>query len=177
MSQGADQNHRMHRADFVTGLVLLGFSSAVVYLSITMPRLEHRGINPLSAPGVVPGLLGVILALCSISLLVRAAANRGYRLRLTSQSITEFIRSPAVKRILVTLAVCLVYAWGLVGRVHYALATFLFVLAFVLVFDLSFSRDEKRSRKRIVTVAIVVAALVAGIVSAVFQYLFLVSLP
>lgn len=172
-----DTNGGMHRADFVTGLVLLAFSSAAVYFSVTMPRLEHRGINPLSAPGVVPGLLGVVIGIFSLILLVRAIANRGYRLWLTPRSLLGFVRSPQVRRIATTVAVCLLYAWGLVGRIHYTVATFLFVALFILVFDLAFSQDEKRTPGRIAAAAVVEAVLVAGIVSAVFQYLFLVSLP
>lgn len=177
MSDKADQNSGMHRADFVTGLVLLGFSLAVVYLSATMPRLEHRGINPLSAPGVVPGLLGLVIGLCSLGLLARAVFNRGYRLGLDSRSLVAFATSPQVRRIVATIAICLLYAWGLVGRIPYTAATFVFVLLFILLFDFGFSQEEHQTRARVVTIAIVEAALVAGIVSSVFQYLFLVSLP
>ncbi len=167
----------MPRADFVTGLVLLGFSAAVLYFSITMPRLEHRGINPLSAPGVVPGLLGVIIGVCSLALLIRAVARGGYRLTLSGRSLTAFASSPVVRRIIATVGICLVYAWGLVGRVHYTLGTFVFVLVFVLFFDLVFDQEEQRTIGRTVWTATLEAALVAGIVSAVFQYLFLVALP
>lgn len=177
MSDSSEQSGGMHKADFVTGIVLLAFSIAVLYLSITMPRLEHRGINPLSAPGVVPGLLGVIIGICSIYLLLRAVRHEGYRLRLNSESLNRFVRSPQVRRIVTTVAICLLYAWGLVGRIDYTLATFVFVALFILIFDLTFARDEQHSMRRIVGVSLVEAVLVAGIVSAVFQYLFLVSLP
>jgi len=177
MSDKADQNSGMHRADFVTGLVLLGFSLTVVYMSVTMPRLEHRGINPLSAPGVVPGLLGIVIGVCSLSLLARAAINHGYRLGLNSRSFRAFATSPQVRRVVATIAICLVYAWGLVGRIPYTAATFIFILLFILLFDFGFSQEEHQRRARVVTLAIIEAALVAGIVSAVFQYLFLVSLP
>ena len=167
----------MHRADFVTGLVLLAFSVAVVVLSLQMSRLEHRGINPLSAPGVVPGLLGGVIGLFSLILLGRAIRNRGYRLGIRSDSAAAFVRSPAASRITVTVAWCLIYAWGLVGRIDYAAATFIFVLGFVLIFELGFPDERPSSVRRRVVVALIEAVLVAGLVSAVFRYLFLVSLP
>ncbi|TVQ40787.1 MAG: tripartite tricarboxylate transporter TctB family protein [Spirochaetaceae bacterium] len=177
MGDKLKQDHGMPRADFFTGLVLLAFSAAVLYFSIAMPRLEHRGINPLSAPAVVPGLLGVIIGVCSLALVTRAVVRGGYRLRLSASTTKAFVTGPAVRRIGATVGICLLYAWGLVGRVHYTLATFLFVLMFVLFFELAFGQEERRSMRRTVWTATLEAALVAGIVSAVFQYLFLVALP
>ncbi len=177
MGDKLDQDNGMPRADFVTGLVLLGFSTAVLYFSIAMPRLEHRGINPLSAPGVVPGLLGAIIGVCSLALIIRAVVRGGYRLRLSKRSFSAFVTSPVVRRIVATVAICLAYAWGLVGRVNYTLATFLFVAVFVLFFELVFDQEKRRSPRSTVWKAVLEAVLVAGIVSAVFQYLFLVSLP
>ncbi|MFW6368428.1 MAG: tripartite tricarboxylate transporter TctB family protein [Spirochaetota bacterium] len=177
MSDKADQNTGMHRADFVTGIVVLAFSIAIVYLSVTMPRLEHRDINPLSAPGVVPGLLGIVIGLCSLVLLIRAIVHRGYRLGITSQTLAAFMRNPEAWRVVVTIAICLIYAWGLVGWLNYSLATFIFILGFIVVFDLGFSQEEHRSRRRIVAIAAIEAVLVTGVVSGVFRYLFLVSLP
>jgi len=68
----------MHKADFITSVVLLTFSITVVWMSIEMPRLENRDINPLTVPGIVPGFLGVVIGIFSLILLERSIRHRGY---------------------------------------------------------------------------------------------------
>ena len=52
---------KMTRKDFITSIVLIVVSITIIVISYTMPRLERRGIDPFSAPGVVPGMIGGVL--------------------------------------------------------------------------------------------------------------------
>ena len=70
----------MVKKDFITSIVLIAFSVSVVVSSYTMPRLERRGIDPFSAPGVVPGMIGGILLCLSLILFIRSLRKGGYRL-------------------------------------------------------------------------------------------------
>ena len=70
---------RMTRKDFITSIVLIVFSITIVVMSYTMPRLERRGIDPLSAPGVVPGMIGMVLLCLALILFFRSIKNGGYR--------------------------------------------------------------------------------------------------
>ena len=147
-------------ADFWFALILTAFGGAVVVESWRMPRLAELGVNPMSAPGLTPGLLGVVLAGLGLALLLRsalaapppAAAEGGW------------------DRLALTLALCLVYALGLLGRVPFWLATALFVGAFALTFTW-------RGGGRAVLLAALLASGTAAVVSTLFQEVFLVRLP
>ncbi|TVQ96835.1 MAG: hypothetical protein EA403_15620 [Spirochaetaceae bacterium] len=166
----------MPKADFVTGVFLLAFSITIVVLSVQMPRLEHRGINPYTVPGIVPGLLGVALTIMSVSLVLRSVRHGGYRVAFSVDQAAGIARKPVVWRALVTAVFCLFYALALVGRIWYPAATFLFVLGFIVLFEYRFDRPF-RTQWGTVLFATVEALLTAAVVSAVFRYLFLVRLP
>ncbi len=131
----AEPRQGMDKADFVTSLVLLIFGILVVTWSIQMPRLEHRGINPYTIPGLVPGLLGVAFIILSVMLLTRSVIHKGYALTISREKIRKTLAIPQVRRVTLTLLVCLSYALGLIGRLWYPAATFLFVLAFIVLFE------------------------------------------
>ena len=63
-------------ADRIGGLIWFVFGAAVVYGSWTMDRLESLGIPPSTAPGVVPGLLGIGIIIFALILMLRARARR-----------------------------------------------------------------------------------------------------
>lgn len=166
----------MPKADFITSIVLFVFSLTVVVMSINMPRLENREVNPLSVPGIVPGFLGVIIGIFALIMFVRSLRQKGYRLELSADKTRAFIIKDSSLRAVITIALTLVYAWGLIGRIPYVLATFLFVFAFISIFEYEKDNPPAQKRKKVL-IAVVMAVLVAAIVSVVFRYLFLVSLP
>ena len=65
-------NARRLTADRIGGLIWFVFGAAVVYGSWTMDRLESLSIPPATAPGVVPGLLGIGIIVFGLILLLRA---------------------------------------------------------------------------------------------------------
>lgn len=157
------------KADLITGVVLLVLAAAVIYGGWTMDRLEIRRIHPASIPGLVPLGLGIALALASAALVIRA-----YRASVARG--TETGHDDRGARLAVALALCLLYAVGLVGNIPYAVATGLFVFAFIAAFEWE---EAGRAGKRIrsLVTALFQAVLVAGIVSVAFEKLFLVRLP
>ena len=166
----------MPKADFITSIVLLVFSITVVWMSIEMPRLENRNVNPLTVPGIVPGFLGVVIGIFALILLERSIRHQGYRLGLSGEKVGVFCRKDSSLRMFGTIALGLFYAWGLIGRVPYPVSTFLFVFLFIVIFEYAREDTKVRKRKKIL-IAAVMSLLVSGIVSAVFRYLFLVKLP
>ncbi|RKX74612.1 MAG: hypothetical protein DRP87_16480 [Spirochaetes bacterium] len=170
------QERDMPKADLVTSIVLIAFAVGVVWMSIEMPRLEHRNINPWTVPGLVPGILGVIIGFLGLILLFRSIKQKGYALELTGEKFITWVKKPASKRLWLTVLLTLAYAWGLIGRVPYLLATFLFIFAFIIIFEYNRGENKKKKVKRVV-IAFITAGLAAGIVSAVFRYAFLVRLP
>jgi hypothetical protein len=163
----------MIRADFVAGLVFVVLGAAALVASLEMPRFEERAINPYTVPGLVPGALGVIILILGAVLFVRAARAGGWR---AGAGAAAWHRDPGLHRLALSVALCLGYAAGLVGRLPFWLATFLFVAGFVALFEWPLARDRKDRTRRLVF-AVAFGALVAAAVSYVFSQVFLVRLP
>ena len=68
------------------------------------------------------------------------------------------------------------YAAGLVGRVPFWLATFLFVFASIVVFERNEYKNRRMATRRLI-VAAVIAGATAFAVPFVFERIFLVNLP
>ncbi len=156
------------RADFWFSIGLTAFAVAVAVESWRMPRLQELGVHPMSAPGLTPGLIGLVLVLLGLALLFRS---------LRARPRPEDEPAPAVdpsgpRRLLVTLALCLVYALGLVGTLPFLWATGLFVFAFVA----SFSFERSRPLRSLASAGAMAVA-VAVSVTLLFEQVFLVRLP
>ena len=152
------------RADRITAIVLFALGAAMLYGGYTMDRLEIRQIHPASIPGLVPMLLGGVLALCALLLFLRAS-DGGAGVAVASWS-----------SVALALGVCLAYALGLVGRVPFFWATAVFVAAFAALFVWRDAAGEGRLVWRL-ALAVVFGFLVSGGISALFRYGFLVRLP
>ena len=164
----------MPKADFVTGLVLIALGLAVVWASLDMPRFEERGADPYTAPGLVPGVLGAIILVLGTVVLVRAAHAGGWRLSWSGAKSSS--KDPGVRRLVLSVALCLIYAGGLVGTVPFWLATFVFITAFVVLFEWPLAAG-RTDRLRRLALAPLLAAAIAAAVSLLFQDVFLVRLP
>jgi hypothetical protein len=153
-------------ADRVAAVILFALGIGMLAGGYAMDRLEIRQIHPASIPGLVPMLLGGILAVCA-ALLYRGA-GREVREPPPPAGSTSWADLGAA------LVLTLGYALGLVGRVPFFWATALFIAAFAAWFAWP-ARGEGRAR------AIVRAAgfglVAAGAISALFRYGFLVRLP
>lgn len=166
----------MNKADLITGLVLIVFSIVVIEESWRMPRLEHLGVKPESAPGLVPALLGIMMLILGGVLTVRAIRRGGHHLGVTRENTIRTLLEPGNLRLIGTLVLCVAYAGVMIGHMPYWLATGIFVFLFVAIFE--WRRDAGRpERIRALAFAAGLAVIVAGVVTWVFANLFLVTLP
>jgi putative tricarboxylic transport membrane protein len=171
------QTRPLVRADLVTGVILTVFGLAAVAESYGMPRLAERNINPWTAPGVVPGLLGVVITLLGIILASRslfAGAFHPPQVTLSPEDATE--QRAGRWRLGMCCLLCFVFAVVLVGHIPFWLATGLFVFTFIVVFEWQ-ANDEQAARTRKLAFAVGIAVLAAAIIPYTFQNLFLVRLP
>ncbi len=166
----------MVKADFVAGLAFVALGLAALAESLRMPRFEHLGVNPYSVPGVVPGALGVVIALLGGVLMVRAARAGGWRLGPEFARLATLGRNDAARRFCLALILTLGYAAGLVGAVPFWLATGLFVFVFIAAFEWRAGADGV-TRLKALGIAGIEAVLVAATVTLVFRELFFVTLP
>ena len=145
------------RSDAAQGVAWALGGGLIVYASWTMDRLERHGAALYTAPGLVPGLLGLVLVMLGVALALR---KRGIS---SSSPAIRWGNTPLV------LALCLGYAIGLIGRMPFWLATFVFVTAFIAIF-------EYPSRRRM-ALAPLYGAATSLAVSNLFEAVFLVRLP
>lgn len=157
-------------ADLAWSLVWIAVGAAMFIGGYTMDRLENQNINPYTAPGLVPALLGIGIFILGLILLVRSVrrpthAHGGDEAQMSAQ------------RLVLAVVLCIAYAAGLVGRgVPFWLAT----AAFVFVAILAFRWADLKATGRLARGAAVAAACAIGTaagVTLVFQELFLVRLP
>ena len=170
------KQENMPKADFVVSILLMCFGVWVVIHSFQMPRFKELGADPLSVPGIVPGILGTVIFILSLVVFIRSLTRRGYQLGLNRQTLRNFFQDASSQRMLVTIFICIVYGIFMVGSLNYYPATFIFVLVFIIIFQLRGTQDVS-ARGKMLLFAVLQALLAAGIVGAVFRYLFLVDLP
>jgi hypothetical protein len=164
------------RADLLWALGWIALGAAIFIGGFTMDRLERQNINPYTAPGLVPALLGIGIAILGAVLLARSVRRGGL-------AATADGRPPADGgRLALALGLCVVYAGGLVGRalfgwhVPFWLATALFVFVSILAFEWR-DRRARGELARGIAVALACAVGTAAGVTLVFQEVFLVRLP
>jgi putative tricarboxylic transport membrane protein len=151
--------------------VLLVLSLAILAIALGMPTYRERQGEIYVAPGLVPGIYAIVLALLSATLGVRALLRARLGLGRTAPPEPGGTAIP-----LALVAVLgLIYCFGLIGRMPFWLATALFVAAFVAVFELPATPRPRWPRSVAVAAAIGIGTGVA--VTLVFQKLFLVRLP
>jgi Tripartite tricarboxylate transporter TctB family len=166
----------MVKADFVTGLIFMALGLAVVIECLRMPRFEELQVNPYTVPGLVPGILGAIILILGAVLFLRAARAGGWRLAERAPDAKPFLANPGTRRLLLSVALCLLYAGGLIGRLPFWPATFLFVAAFVILFEWPLAADRSDRARRVLW-AVLLGAAISAATSFVFQEIFLVRLP
>ena len=148
------------------GWVVLGL--VIVIGSIRMERFESMGAQLYTMPGFVPGMIGCVVALLGLVLMLRGWARRAHETTANAGPAEPLLN----RRIVITMALSLVYAGLLIGRAPFWLVTALFVAAFVTFFA---PADAPRARRA--TVALLAGVLTSTVVTLVFQYVFLVRLP
>lgn len=160
------------RSDLAQAVFWLAAGGAILYGSWTMDRLEKVGVEPYSAPGLLPGVLGLFIVLLGAAMFVRAlragALDAGAR----------FLERPIAWRlVLPPLALCIAYAAVLVGHgLPFWLASWIFVTTMVWILQYR-ERKELGDLRRLAFVALAVGAGAGIVVSVIFQELFLIRLP
>lgn len=164
------------RADLFWALAWIALGAAIFAGGFAMDRLERQNINPYTAPGLVPALLGIGIAVLGVILLVRSVRRGGLAAAADGRARADG------HRLALALGLCVVYAGGLVGRtlfgwhVPFWLATALFVFVSILAFEWRDRRARGELGRGIAVAAACAAGTAAG-VTFVFQELFLVRLP
>ncbi len=149
------------RTDLAGGTTWMALGLAMLVGAWRMDRFESMGASLYTAPGLVPGIYGLLLLLLGAAL-----AWRG------RQAPAEAGREPLLnQRILRMLVLSLAYAALALGRLPFGPLTAVFVAAFCWLFD---ERPPGWPRAR---TALLLGVGCAIVVVLVFERIFLVRLP
>ena len=152
-------------SDLVMSILLFAFGVFLIVESLGMKVYNSF----LDAPGFFPFILGIIFIVFGMVMLLTAlrggsvdAAKKTFR----KDTLAVLFLNPQTKRVVILSFFMVVYIFGLIGRVHFSIATFLYL--FVTFLYLKSTTLVKN---------IIISALSALSISAVFQYVFKIPLP
>jgi len=123
-----DKKERSAAKDFVSGLLLVLFGIFIVVDALNMKIYNTF----LDAPGFFPAIVGGVIILLGAIL-----AFIGYRLGgmkelkevLNGTFLKQFVTSDGTVRVLILILMMIVYIWGLLGRMHFIIATSIYLIA------------------------------------------------
>jgi Tripartite tricarboxylate transporter TctB family len=151
-------------ANRLYGLGWAVFGAAVLVASWRMDRLASLSINPWSAPGLMPGVLGALMIVFGAALALRRGPAE------------ESSSALAWPRALLAAVLCFVFAGGLLGhRLPFWLTSAAFL--FVAIFAFRVMEAPEAPRTRIALSSAATAVVAALVISFLFQDVFLVRLP
>jgi hypothetical protein len=161
------------RSDLISGGVWAAIGLAIAIGSWNMDRLEKQGVPGFAAPGLVPGILGVLIVLAALAIVLRSLRRGALR----AHDGAAPARRRHWGRTALALVLCLGFAAGLVGHglpFWLAASTYLFLHIFLL------QLPERRAAGRVgrgVAVALAIGLGAGVTIALLFQYAFLVRLP
>jgi hypothetical protein len=162
-------------SDLRDALGWLLFGAAVLIGSIRMDRLEAQHINPYTVPGLLPGLLGLVMILLGVLLALRSW-GRGARLVGGPRLAVDW---RSMRRLAVVLGLILIYTVALLGRgLPFWIVSALYVAASIVLLQAPQRALAGRSLGwRDLAFAAAVGIGSGVVIEFVFQELFLVRLP
>jgi hypothetical protein len=168
------------RSDYLSAALWAVFGVIVVVASWRIERLENLSINPWSAPGLTPGVTGVLMILLAIALAwqVRRQAPVATEDGETSPP-AEACGNPSGgwRSTLLAGAMCVLFAGVSLGHGLPFLAE---GAAFIFLFTTVFSWSQWRAQGRIargLSLTLVIALAASALISWLFESVFLVRLP
>jgi hypothetical protein len=170
-----DQTRALATSELRGGLGWIAFGIAVLALSLRMDRLEAQHINPYTVPGLLPGLLGIVMILLG-ALLVLRSWQRGGRLVGGPHFAMTGV---ALRRLALVVGLIVAYAVVLLGHglPFWAGATIYVTASIVLLQAPQRAAEGRRLTLREVAIALAIGLASGLVITFVFQDAFLVRLP
>ena len=162
------------RTDLWTAAVFLVLGVAIAALAWQMPRFSEQKGEIYTAPGLVPGIYGLVICTLCIWLAVRSIRRGGL-----SGTIADREAPPegtSNVRLALAAGLGLVFCVGLIGRVPFWIAAATFVTAFIVLFEWQ-PREAMSRRLTKIGTAILQGGLTGVAVVLVFERVFYVRLP
>jgi len=191
-------------SDRWSALLWAAFGAVVVIASWRLDRLENLHINPWSAPGLTPGVVGLLMILLALGLAIQsrrpppAAAGESTGDGSDGAGVTDVTARTDVtgvtgvtgardsyeaadagdlSRTLLATVLCVLFAGVSLGHgLPFVVEGAAFILVFVAVFSWAQWRAEGRLGRGL-GVTLLIALASSGLISWLFESVFLVRLP
>jgi hypothetical protein len=174
---GAREGAPSARRNLQDAVVWVVLGAIILVGSLSMDRLESQGINPYTAPGLLPGLLGVAMMCLGVLLAMRSLGEGA--MRKAPVSVSRGSAGSGHGQLTRVLALCLIFTVALLGHgLPFWLVGAIFVSASILTLQqVQRKAAQKRLGLREIATAIVIGLGAGGAITLIFQTLFLVRLP
>jgi hypothetical protein len=150
------------------------FGAAVFIGALQIDRLEGQGVEWFAAPGLLPAVLGLIIAANGALIAWRSVHRQA---RVPAEAGDDAVAPLPWRRVALTLVLCLGFAVGLVGRgMPFGVAAGLYLFVHMAVLERAEHRAAGRTVRGLLRAALIAVG-VALAVPFVFEQLFLVRLP
>ena len=130
---------KLRKADIITGICLILLGLAVIYGASRMPMTgTYGGVKNVwyVSPAILPIFIGTLIIIFSIGILIRAIKRGGHKgiVRYFSEKAGGLMQNAEVRRIFMIWIWSSVYIFGLLGRINFYLASFLYLCPFMMLF-------------------------------------------
>lgn len=163
-------------SDRLHGPLWVVLGAAITVGSARIDRLQSQGVEWFAAPGLLPAVLGLLIAATGVLITLRAKPTSPPT-NTADEPATPVTAPGENRRVLITLVLCLGLAAGLVGRgLPFGVAAAVYLFAHISLLQWH-ERGLANQRLRGLAVAAAVAIGAGLAVPFVFEKLFLVRLP
>lgn len=168
---------RLRSPDLGVALVWALAGALIAIAAWRMDRLTHQGINPWSAPGLLPGVVGGLMVILAACLALRRPAAAAAVDRGSDGEPDAGTPASSAWRTVTAAALCIAFAGFGTGRgLPFAAVAATFIFVFTTVF--SWSQWQAGTRQaRGLALTLVIAVIAAQAIAWLFEQVFLVRLP
>jgi len=157
----------LRKADIVFGLILFFVSGFFLIESLKMVDKEITGTELggiYTSPGILPATITIILMILALTLIISAFREGAHITKEDFNKIVHVVKRPESIRMFIMALIIIGYVFGLLGRVPFIAATFIYLAVFMYIFKAG----------KLLTILII-----AGITSFLIAYSFgnLVQIP
>lgn len=121
-----------HKLNFISSIILALLSTAILLGSVS---IYLKAAEPLhTSPALMPGMLGIILLLCSLLLLRQSIQGEGAKVRAGEAKawFQNLIKQPDTRNSVIGILLMAVYTFGLLHWFQFWVASLIFTIAMLL---------------------------------------------
>lgn len=123
-----EQKQRNAAKDFVSGILLVLFGIFIVVDALNL-KVYNTFID---APGFFPTIVGAVIAVLGAVLAFigfKTGGAQELKEVCNGAFLKQFVTGDSTVRVVILIAMMVVYIWGLLGRMHFIIATSIYLIA------------------------------------------------